>query len=435
MKLIAFTFILFVCFISLGQDVGSQSENCKKYKYLYSEYFKQGMYEDSRNFWLQSHQWCGGTDSLESRFFQNGIKIYGQLYRQSADEIRKQEIVDTLYWVYEQGSTIDKSNSWRLDYANFLVKTGCENFSKIDSLYTIIDSIAGNSEPEYIKTYYKHMVLNKYNKAEQENKSEMLDQIINEYFKLYFYTLLSEQENVKANDTSKVAEIRATQDYMNKYFIRLIPSIDHMNNIMLFQFDSMSNVFEIRQSQVNNRIFLMTEKNALKTDAYKKYVYESLQLSPTAEGYFSAGMMEFESGKYEESIEAFKRAIEIDSNKVNDDKYLYHLSKAQFHSGQYTEAFSNAAKVSGEFKGKAYKIQGDCVAQKASKCGDSSFERDANYWLANDYYLKAAQQGENVNTKTYLDKAPSKEECFNNSVQNDQLINCKCWNESTKVRF
>jgi hypothetical protein len=54
--------------------------------------------------------------------------------------------------------------------------------------------------------------------------------------------------------------------------------------------------------------------------------------------------------------------------------------------------------VEGANKGKALKICGDAIAATANSCGETTFERKANYWLANDYYRKAAASGADVST-------------------------------------
>jgi len=40
----------------------------------------------------------------------------------------------------------------------------------------------------------------------------------------------------------------------------------------------------------------------------------------------------------------------------------------------------------------------DAIAATANGCGETTFERKANFWLANDYYRRAAAAGADVST-------------------------------------
>ena len=102
--------------------------------------------------------------------------------------------------------------------------------------------------------------------------------------------------------------------------------------------------------------------------------------------------------------------------------------------GSYKSAVNVAKSVNGEYAGKALKLIGDAIAKTANSCGDTSFERKANFWLANDYYKKAAAAGESVSTSQYLSNAPTGEEIFDQGLSKGNSFTLTCWGESTTIR-
>ena len=79
-------------------------------------------------------------------------------------------------------------------------------------------------------------------------------------------------------------------------------------------------------------------------------------------------------------------------------------------------------------------ICGNSIAATAQACGESTFERNANYWLANDYYCRAADLGVEVSRKQFADRFPSMNDCFNEGVTPGDSYLLKCWGEKTIIR-
>ena len=77
-------------------------EDCKKFRSLYYQYLKQKMYADACTFWSKAVASCG--DSLDGKFYKNGRVAYLKLLKSvdETDEARKNEINDTIMWIYEQ---------------------------------------------------------------------------------------------------------------------------------------------------------------------------------------------------------------------------------------------------------------------------------------------------------------------------------------------
>ncbi len=82
MKAIFFTLVLAIAanLTASAQDSTSTTtatynvDDCKKFRSLYYQYLKQKMYKDATVFWTKAWTNCGGTDSLDSKFFKSATK-------------------------------------------------------------------------------------------------------------------------------------------------------------------------------------------------------------------------------------------------------------------------------------------------------------------------------------------------------------------------
>ena len=90
--------------------------------------------------------------------------------------------------------------------------------------------------------------------------------------------------------------------------------------------------------------------------------------------------------------------------------------------------------MSGAQEGAALLLCAKAIASTTSSCGTSTFERESNYWLANDYVKKAVVKGANASSDLYLNQAPQKEDVFKNQKQMGDSVTLSCWGESTKIR-
>ena len=160
-----------------------------------------------------------------------------------------------------------------------------------------------------------------------------------------------------------------------------------------------------------------------------------IKIEPTAEAYYFGARNQEENDNLSKAVEYYQKAAELGANGENKDKYQFAYANSLYKSGSYRSAFSEAKKVEGENKGDAFVICSGCIVKLANSCGESTFERKANYWLANDYINRAIAAGATgVSSGKYLDSAPSDEEIFNEGKTKGASITLTCWGESTTIR-
>jgi hypothetical protein len=124
MKKYAIMFGLMISSISFAQE-GQELDDCAKYKSLYYQYLKQGMYKDAKLFWLEAYDFCATANNLDNKFFKNGKVIYVQLIRlaDKADSLYYQGLSDSIGWIYEEGLSYIKEENWRYEYVNYLIRS------------------------------------------------------------------------------------------------------------------------------------------------------------------------------------------------------------------------------------------------------------------------------------------------------------------------
>lgn len=411
-------------------------ENCDKYRSLYFQYLKQDMVRDAMYFWSLAYDYCGGMDSLDVKFFTNARAGYLKLHAAEKDAVKKEGLRDTLYWIYDALILLEPTNpEWKAKYATMLVTEDDKRFGKIDSLYQeSLHQLKSESSYYDIRQYFKHLIVNKYNGAPAEQKDEVRAFIIEEYLLLSDYCTAAAAEKRAKGDEAGAKKYDDAQDFMDKYFIQIVTDCAILTDVVDKKLNTLPQDKELKTKKVNGYIALLDKKKCQSTETYAKLLDTLIAIDPNANAYNKTGLYYLQNGQDEKAVDYFQKAVDMEGQGANKDEYLYNLALSQYSAKRYKAAYNTARTVEGANKGKAMKICGDSVAALANSCGDTTFERKANYWLANDYYKKAAALGEDVSTGKYLDSAPTDEEIFNEGQSKGSSYSLKCWGESTTVR-
>lgn len=413
----------------------SDSANCQKYLSLYYQYLKQGMYRDAMTFWSQAYTYCG-AENIETKTLINGRIGYLKLMDAAEqDQAKRTELRDTVYWIYELIIQKDSDPEWKAKYGSMLVSEDDTRYGKIDTLFQeSIHVMKGETSPSHIKQYFKHLLTNHFNKATEENKEEVRNFIIEEYMLLSDYCAAGASAQRGKGDEDEAKKYDAAQDFLDKYFIQIVNDTKMLTDVIDKKMNSLPQSKEEKSKKVNAYIQLLDKKKAQSTETYGRLMDTLLTLDPTAEAYYKTGYFYQENGNDAKALDYFQKAVDMEGDGANKDKYLYGLCNSQYSNKKYSAAYKTANLVGGEYKGKAYVIAGNSIAATANGCGETTFARKANYWLANDYYKKAAANGVDVSTSKFLDNAPTAEECFNEGVTMGSSVSLSCWGETTIAR-
>jgi tetratricopeptide (TPR) repeat protein len=172
-----------------------------------------------------------------------------------------------------------------------------------------------------------------------------------------------------------------------------------------------------------------------------------LSARPTARSYEMIARMKLEDAEPQAAFDLYQQALEMEGAEERRRDIFFNMGIAQQQMGRLSNArtyFRRALDVDPSF-GAALMAIGDLYVTQVGNCG--SFDRDdrAVYWLAVDYYERAASADPAVanqarqKARSYVSSFPTMEDIFFKgwSVGQTHRINYGCYswiNETTTVR-
>ncbi|NOQ73462.1 MAG: hypothetical protein GQ574_15760 [Crocinitomix sp.] len=429
---------LFIGSSAMAQDsTNVATDDCQKFRSLYYQYLTSKAYQDAANFWNDAVVACGPA-GLDGDFYANGRYIYSMMLREEGiTPERKAAIQDTILWVYEGRMKIDQDLAWAADYASQLVTNKSKDHAKIDTLFAqSIPGLKDKAKSKHYKQYFKHLIINKFNSAEGEEKEAARTTIIEEYIVLSEYIGSAIKNAEAAENENEIKRQTSAQSFLDKYFLQIAKDCDVLVGVFDKKFDTLPTDTTKRKEKVNAYLALMDQKKCQSSAVYGKFVDELIRLEPTAEAHFFGGNYALSNGDKSKAADYFQKAVEIEGDGENKDKYLLNLANIKYKQGSYRSAFNTAKGIGGEYRANGLVICANSIAATANDCGESTFARKANYWLANDYIKKAIAAGKTgVSSSQFLKNAPDSNEAFNEGVSAGSSVSLSCWGESTTARF
>lgn len=412
----------------------NEPTKCQEYKSLYYQYLVNGMYEDARVFWLKAYSNCEGKHGRDSVFYNNGIILYRKLLdkipAETDENLKEREfLLDSISWLYQEFSQAVHHPQIKLAHARFLMRheRSCEE----QRLYfKSIHELRETASASYIQWCFKSFLICDYNAASPEEKNEKRQEGMVLFFQLLTYT--NDALRMPERTLDEREKYQKAKDFLLKYSLmlvddctRLIPLVErHMNQLDESQKGAMTadmvNFFA-KVDCVENEYFLKLQK-------------ELLEYQPSALSYFRVGASYAKNKEPEQAISFFEKGLEMTKNDSMTHEINYRLALLHYEQGSYKKAFQIAETIGGDHKVQALLLCGQIIGVLSNQCGNTTFERKANYWLANDYVSRAYELDRSINPNLYLDRAPSMEEIFKNNHQKGEVIEIKCWGASTVIR-
>lgn len=426
MKTYAIMIALFWGLSSIAQQ--DTISDCAKYKSLYYQYLMQGMYADASYFWVQAYEACSTSNELNYKIYKNGKVLYYKLRAglTASDSIRHQALTDSIMWIYDEGLNVVKEQQWKYEYASFLISNKKKTeILLIDSLLKDMQVSVDLPSSRLIENYFKWQLITNENPFKDPLDGYGILQKYIDYSTLCFKAY--QDSTIAVNYENADMRMRMYLKQMNVKNDKSLDQITKLNTSA--SFNKM-----IRKKELERNLELMEICGLTDTKLYQEMRLELLDLNPSAKGYYDFGQALFNLKKYDDAISQYELAMSLDGDSLYLDNSRYQIALASYMRGDFSRAFKTAKKVKGENAGKAYVLMGDCVVSIRKNCGESTFERKANYWLAYDLYHKAYNLGEKVNPQQYLDAAPSTDEIFQEGLNKGDTYWLKCWGEQTVIR-
>ena len=410
----------------------TNTDDCKKYRGLTGMYAGQKAWRDAADFFVQSYTSCG-HEGLEKSDWNNAKIIYKNLIKAEKVAAKKIELTDSLIWVFKNGDTYGVDAKWKADYATELIKKKAGEFELTDNLYAnSIHTLKSKSTTSHIKYYYTYLVRKfiQFQKAdEKENMEKARTFAIDEYLVLSDYVSVNLKKYKEAGKEKKVGYWNKVQALLDQYFVKLAKDCKILTDVLGSKLSSLPNVKADKIEKVKGYLAILEKRKCDNTDLYGQLADTLILLEPTAAAYYAQGTFFYGKKQYKKAKGYYTNAIELEADGENVNKYRLALARSLSASRSYKAAFKTAKTVGGEYRADAMRICAGAIAATANSCGDTSFDRAANYWLANDYMRKAS-----ASSTKYLSNAPNDDIIFDAGKSKGSRISLPCWGESTTIR-
>lgn len=401
---------LFMSFNGFSQD--EENRECDRMRFLGSEAIKVNNYHEAATYYLKGEEICGNFDAKQYNILKG---CFSNVASSETDKAKKKAYMDTLAGIYnrmEEKGFYDKADDCFRAYA--ILSSSKPDQLKADELFQRGIAVKGATTEDYYLTYYYYNLYVMWTQAKEEQKGELKQRLIADYFRLSKF--ISE-----ANHPARV------QETISQYFNGVVRNCDDILPDLKKFMGSLSQDKEVKKATVTNFIKLLDEKGCTESEEYIMLIDTLISVG---DGSVETLMMK---GKAQEAKKDYKGAIatykEVKANSSDDalsQEATYRIASCQYSVHSYNAAYQTAMSVSGENKGKALVIAGLSVGANVNSCGDSDFQRRCNYI----YAVQLLEQGRSLGASDngaisrFKSNYPTESMCFDNGNPASVTLTC-----------
>lgn len=400
------------------QDQPSEQEIATHYS-LYYEDFKNANFQGA----LPNLHWilenAPGFPRDDDRNFKRAIEAYEGLAENEASYLDSalvvfEEVVPTLR---EAGIDVNEQ-AWLINKGRF-IQTHSAHFDNAQELVAEAYRAAYELDPENTGAYYVTYLISDINS--QGDKQATLD-------------FMDEVEQTHGDDPEVSDYIARVRDSLFSTPEERIAFLETQLDRDPENVDTIAELFDL---------YMRTGDRQRAGELSERL----LAAQPTARSYEMIARMRLDDGQAQEALQLYERALEMPDVSGRERDIYFNMGIAQQQLGRLSNArtnFRRALDIDPDF-GQALIAIGDLYVTQVGNCG--SFEREdrAVYWLAVDYYERAASRDSSVanqarqKARSYSNSFPTMEDIFFKGWEVGSRYNvnygCYSWiGETTTVR-
>lgn len=412
-------------------DTPEQQEECKKYLSLYRDYRDQNMYEQALPFWRNAYEICPGSAKT---LYIDGTRFYGnildEIYQDSSKLDVRNAYIDTLMQIYDQRIEYFGEEGKVLTYkGNDLYKYDKSRAKEANAMFKRSMELLGNNTDAVALSRYYQSLVDLYN-SKEATKSDLLVEYMPVVDILDYNIARLEDEKAKARYES-------AKTNLENFFVKIADCSDIYSILSERLAEAPEDI------SLNKKALAVLNKRDCTDDPLYLQVAERVYRDePTHPAAYSLGIEAVKAKDYSKALTYFREAIELCGDCIDLEKYLLRAGQTATILGQTSTARNYANRILQENprSGAAYILIGDAIATAAKNC-EGPLGPASVYWLAADYYAKAANTDPSVageanqkvaNTRKYF---PLKTDVFFHNLEEGQAYQVECMGgESTTVR-
>lgn len=426
----------------------ANQEECIKNLNLYVDDVKKKDYDKAYDLWKWVYDNC--DPKISPANYSYGERILKHKI-ENAEGVAQQGFINDLLALYDKsgvhfpkrftkaGVIIDKVD---LKYTYKMISDE-EIFTQLDEAFK--QDKANFKNPKALYLYFSSLVnLHEKGSKDLQLVFNVYDDVM-EKIDVENKKLLKTIETLLPKDSANTItpqEKRRLKAYTTNStsFGKIMPSIDAKlgkladceNLIPLYERNFAANTTNLEWIQ--RAMSRMFAKECTDDPLFRKLLDAKVALEPSSDGFFYKGILEQKAGNSSAAIEAFNKAIEMETDRGRKAEILYKIATMMKRRGSNSSArsYANKALQQDRSMGKALLLISNLIAGSANECGSTTFEKKAVYWMAADYARRAARVDPSLGAiaaktaQSYEGRAPSRTEIFNSGLSG-QTIKFNCW--------
>lgn len=360
---------------AFGQDECDVDENTVRMNFsLYYEDFKNEAYETALPYLGWILKCAPGFPSNNDRNFRRAVEAYEGMAEKMESPEMKRTYLDSALHVFDiavptlQEAGVDVNEfQWIFREGRF-IQSHADVLSDLQSEVADLYMQAWDMNPQEMQPYYVNFLIS--NLVNQDRKGEAVEFID------------------RAEETYPDNE--EINDIIEQWRGQLFTSPEERIGFLESQ----------REKNPDDNEILMELFELYQQEGYRDMVYELapvvLEQAPTARTFRMVGKMRLEDGDSDEAIELYERSLEMEGGQGAAREVYYNIGLAHQQQGRLSRArtFFRQALQADPSYAQALMAIGDLYQTAVQNC--STFEREdrAVYWLATDYFERAARVAE-----------------------------------------
>ena len=394
MKKIVFA-ILTLTMVMTGTEVfaqgkyGADSANCIIYLSYYKEYFKQKNYDEALPNWRKAYNICPPT--ANQTMLVDGTTLMRRLIAKNAkNEEYKRALIDTLMALHDARIEFYPKyaatalNNKGIDLNNYI-----KDPKELYEGYNRIIEANGEATKASILLFDLNAAIDLYQK-----EGITAEDVINTYQRnMEVLGNMTAKTEIEAEQNAKVKS-----DLEGLFITSKVASCENLIALFTPRFDANPEDITVVSNIVS---MLNNTEGCTDNELFLKAVTAMHKMEPSYKSAYFLYRLNSSRGNTNEAISYLEQAIAYpESDTMTDGEYYSELAKYCYKNNMKGKAFDaavKAAEMNPGVRGDCYMLIGNIWA--ATSCGGDEISRRAPYWVAVDYYQKAAAVDESLRSE------------------------------------
>ena len=423
-----------------------QRDNAETAYVLYKDQVKLKNYADALPLWKKAYELAPASNGRVKYQFDDGVKIYKELFRASTDEVERQAYVDKVMEVYDKRVecfgephyiTGRKAFDRYYDFSQYVdaEETFAMFKQAIDGKGKEADYFVINP---FTKMLYDRVVDERISKEEGSSYALKILEVVKnglatcEKKECDAWDIINEYAPARLEQLEGIEDFYACDYYEEKYYPQFqenTTDCDNINQVLR----------KLLWAKCGDDSAILKEVKAAKSTNCK-VVVQATEPGPLRKAYTA-----YNVGQFKEAIMNFEQFVEKTDDPEKKAKYNLLIAKIYYgdiKDFRSSRKFALAAAQNKPNWGEPFILIGKLYASSGPLCGPGrGWDSQIVTWPAIDMFQKAKQVDPSVSAEankwisTYRKYMPSGEDIFIRSLKEGASFKVGCWiQENTTIR-